>query len=269
VPGSSGILIGEKARGADVRVVTSPLDALGLARDRAEQVVFLAVGFETTVPGVAATVQAAAAEGISNFSILCAHKTIPAALEALAGRPGSASLDGLLCPGHVSVIIGTRPYEGVARRGIPCVVGGFEPVEILSALALLLEQRRRGEARVENAYGWVVRPEGNARAVAIVERTFAACDAVWRGLGRIPGSGLELRPGLERFDAALRFPVELEPPREPAGCICGEILRGAAEPGQCPLFGTACTPEDPAGACMVSSEGTCAAHFRYLTRSAG
>lgn len=261
VPGSRTSLGAERGRGARIQVVFSSLDALKLARaEPGTEVIFLAVGFETTAPTVAATLRQAVVEGISNFSLLVAHKTIPAALEGLARAP--ARLDGLLCPPHVSAIIGTRPYERVAALGIPCVVGGFEPLDILLAVAMLLEQLADGRAEVENEYGRVVARDGNARARAILDEVFEPCDAEWRGLGVIPGSGLRLRREHASRDA-VRFAVELEPPREPAGCRCGEILVGAASPADCPLFGGACTPEDPVGACMVSSEGTCAAHHRY------
>jgi hydrogenase expression/formation protein HypD len=263
VPGSTSSLATEMASGAQVQVVFSSLDALKLAQARPEaQVVFLAVGFETTAPTVAATVCAAATAGAENFSLLCAHKTIPMALAFLAGA-GRAALDGLLCPPHVSAIVGTALYEAVVARGIPCVVAGFEPLDVLLSVAMLLEQRAAGVARVENEYRRVVRPGGNERARSVMELVFEPCDAVWRGLGVLPGSGLQLRPELARFDAARRFAVEVEPAREPAGCRCGEILTGAVEPEQCPLFGAGCTPDDPVGACMVSSEGTCAARFRY------
>jgi hydrogenase expression/formation protein HypD len=263
VPGSSGSLADEQARGARVQVVFSSLDALKLARARPDaQVIFLAVGFETTAPTVAATLKRAAAEGVPNFSVLCAHKTIPQALAFLAA-PARATLNGLLCPPHVSAIIGTRPYEAIAARGIPCVVGGFEPLDILLAAAMLLEQRAASVARVENEYSRVVRPEGNPRALALLDEIFEPCDATWRGLGPLPGSGLRLRPRLARFDAARRFAVEVPEAREPAGCRCGEILMGTIDPTDCPLFGTTCTPDDPVGACMVSSEGTCAARYRY------
>ena len=271
VPGSSGSLATERARGARVQVVTSCLDALELARSEpGRQVVFLAVGFETTAPTVAATVQEARAEGVDNFSLLCAHKTIPEAL-AFLGSQESFSVQGLLCPGHVSVIIGTHPYEPLAAAGVGCVVSGFEPLDILLSVALLLEQLAEGRPRVHNAYSRLVRPEGNVRARQIMAQTFEPCDADWRGVGTVVGSGLRLRPDLvaEGFDAATRFPVDLPPSREPAGCICGEILCGTADPSDCPLFGTTCTPEDPVGACMVSSEGTCAAWYRYRGTSEG
>ncbi len=260
VPGSTGSLAEASAAGARVEVVTSTLDALRLARqDPGRQVVFLAVGFETTTPTVAAALRRARQEGLRNLSVLCGHKTIPAALAALASSPGS-SVDGFLCPGHVSVIIGTRPY---APLNLPCVVGGFEPLDILLALALLLEQLARGEARVQNAYGRAVREEGNALAQQVAQEVFEPCDADWRGLGPIPGSGLRLRAALADLEASLRFGVPAGEAREPPGCRCGEVLCGTVTPRQCPLFGAACTPAHPVGACMVSSEGSCAASHRY------
>jgi len=260
VPGTEGSLDSARASGAEVRVVASTLDALQRCRQRPDrQVVFLAVGFETTAPTVAAALQTARAEGLDNFSILCAHKTIPQALAALAQQPDSA-VGGFLCPGHVSVITGTGIYEPL---GLPCVVGGFEPLDILLALARLLEQIASGRNLVENAYGRVVRPRGNLRAQEVMAQTFEPCDAVWRGLGSIPGSGLRVRALLEHFDALKRFDLTVPEAREPEGCLCGEILCGRAEPEDCPLFGRACTPENPVGACMVSSEGTCAARHRY------
>lgn len=258
VPGSSGSL---ESDGAPVEIVPSPLSALDLARRRPhDEVVFLAVGFETTIPTVAATILAAENEGIANFSVLCAHRTIPAALAALTD---GLHLHGLLCPGHVSAVTGLDIYEPLSARGVACVVAGFEPLHILLAFAMLLDQLATGRSTVENAYRHVVRPEGNPRARALAAQVFEPCDATWRGLGMIPGSGLRLRPEHRSCDAASRFSVEIEPPVEPAGCLCGNILRGAASPRECPLFGSVCTPETPRGACMVSSEGTCAAAIRY------
>ena len=265
VPGAAGSLATEAARGATVEVVTSPLAALALARDQpGRQVVFLGVGFETTAPTVAASVLAARDQGLKNFSVLSAHKTIPGALAHLGSHP-DFSVAGLLCPGHVSVIIGTAPYEPLAAAGVGCVVSGFEPLDILAGTARLLEQLAEGRPRVDNAYARVVRPEGNARAREVLDAVFEPCDAQWRGLGTVPGSGLRMRDELAArgLDAARRFDVQLEPAVEPAGCICGQILCGTAEPEDCPLFGRACNPTDPVGACMVSSEGTCAAWFRY------
>jgi len=262
VPGSTGSLAEERAAGARVQVVTSPLEALDLCKAEPErEVVFLAVGFETTAPTIAATLLRAEADGVANFSLLCANKTVPAALEILVDGGG---LHGLLCPGHVSTITGTAIYEPLAARGVACAVSGFEPLDILHGVARLLEQLVAGEFRVDNTYARLVRPEGNPKARLLCERVFQPCDAAWRGLGVIPGSGLTLVDALGARDAALRFPgLEIEPAREPEGCRCGEILAGKIGPRECPLFGRACTPEDPVGACMVSSEGTCAAAHRY------
>ena len=266
-PGEEGeppSLTSAKAAGADIRVVYSPNDALDAARAHpAREVVFLGVGFETTAPGIAAAILRARDEGLRNFSVLSAHKTIPGAMVLLASS-GELRLDGFLCPGHVSIILGPEAYEPVvAAARVPCVIAGFEPVEILRGLAALVAQAGRGEARVENAYGGAVRPGGNARARAVMDEVFEPCDSVWRGLGTIPRSGLAIRPALASFDAARRFEVSLPEPVEPAGCRCGDVLRGAVEPEECPLFGTECTPDRPVGACMVSSEGSCAARFRY------
>ncbi len=261
VPGSSSSLEAERACGARVEVVTSPLAALDLAAAEPDrEVIFLAVGFETTAPTVAATVLRAEAEGIANFSLLCAHKTVPVALDILVG---TGALHGLLCPGHVSAVTGLDLYQPLAEQGVACAVAGFEPIDVLMGIAHLLEQLRDGEARVDNTYSRVVRDEGNPRARLLVERVFEPCDAAWRGIGEIPGSGLALRPALVARDAAHRFDVEIEAPREPEGCRCGDILAGKIRPQECPLYGKACTPADPHGACMVSSEGTCAAAYRY------
>ncbi len=263
VPGSHTSLNEEKSRGAQVHVVFSSLDALTLARENPErQVIFLAIGFETTAPTIAATLRSAVQAGVSNLSLLCANKTMPRALDFLADS-GQATLNGLLCPPHVSAIIGTRPYEAVTAKGIPCVVGGFEPLDVLLSIAMLLEQIAAGEARVENEYRRVVNRDGNRRALDLLEEMFEPCDANWRGFGVLPGSGLRLRPAFAEHDAALRFDVQVAQAVEPAGCRCGEILMGAQEPEDCPLFGTTCTPDDPVGACMVSSEGTCAARYRF------
>jgi len=253
-----------RAGGADVRVVYSPLDALALARDlTGREVVFLGVGFETTAPAIAAALKQAQDEGLGNFSVLGAHKTVPEAMGVLASADDLA-LDGFLCPGHVSVVLGPEPYEPLAaEHGIPCVIAGFEPVEILRGLVALVAQAAGGVARVENCYGGAVRPGGNPKARAVMEEVFQPADAEWRGIGVIPHSGLEIREAYAGLDAARRFEVSLPEPVEPAGCRCGEVLRGVLDPADCPLFGTACTPEDPQGACMVSSEGSCAARYHY------
>jgi hydrogenase expression/formation protein HypD len=257
-------LLSAKARGADVRVVYSPLDALALARAlKPRPVVFLSVGFETTVPGIAAAVLQAREEGIGNFSLLTANKTIIQPLQVL-GTSGEIGIDGFLCPGHVSVIIGADAYRPLAEQHrLRCAIAGFEPVEMLRAVAALTDQIEQGEPRVDNFYPGAVRPQGNPRAREIMYRVFEPCHGDWRGIGAIPNSGLGLRPDFEDFDAAIRFPVNLPPPAEPPGCRCGEVLRGVLAPEQCGLFGSECTPETPRGACMVSSEGSCAAHYHY------
>jgi hydrogenase expression/formation protein HypD len=263
VPGSRSSLEVARARGASVRIVYSALDALALARQEGREVVFLGVGFETTAPGSAWAIREAA-RGVPNFSVLGAHKTMPEAMAALL-RSGELRIDGFLCPGHVSVIIGSRPYEFIPREfGRPCVVTGFEPADMLEGITRLLRQVAEGRAEVEIQYTRSVSPEGNPRAQALLGEVFEPCDAEWRGLGRIPGSGLRIRDRFGAQDAARRFPgIQAAKASEPRGCRCGDVLRGAATPAECPLFRTACTPATPVGACMVSSEGTCAAYYRY------
>lgn len=272
VPGSPGragpsTLEAERASGTDVRIVYSPMDALAIAKENpGKQVIFFAVGFETTAPGVAASVLEAEREGIENYSIFCAHKLVPPALEALVspGSAGESGISGFILPGHVSAIIGARAYEFLAREyRVPCVVAGFEPTDILQGILALLRQHLEGRAEIEIQYSRAVTPEGNARARQIMERVFQPCDAEWRGLGGIPRSGLDLREEYGTFDAEKRFPVEVPVFDEPAGCLCGLILQGRATPEECPLFGRSCTPVAPVGPCMVSSEGTCAAWYRY------
>jgi len=253
-----------QADGADVRVVYSPLGALEVARCQpGREVVFLGVGFETTAPAVAAAVLRAREEGLDNLSVLSAHKTIPGAMEALV-LSGELGLDGFLCPGHVSVVIGPEPYAPLAERhGVACAIAGFEPEEIVRGLVSLAAQVDEGRPRVDNCYPGAVRPGGNPAARARMEEVFAPADSVWRGVGTIPGSGLELREELSGMDAARRFEVELPEPVEPSGCRCGDVLRGVLDPADCPLFGRRCTPEAPQGACMVSSEGSCAARYQH------
>lgn len=253
-----------RSAGADVRVVYSPLDALELAAEHPErQVVFLGVGFETTAPALAASILRAADRGLGNFCVLSAAKAIPPAMAALVDG-GEVALDGFLCPGHVSVVIGCRAYEPLAHdRGVPCAIAGFEPVEILRGLVALVDQVEAGVARVDNCYRGAVADEGNPRAREIMDRVFEPLDSRWRGLGRIPLSGLGIREGYAAFDAARRFAVDLPPAIEPVGCRCGDVLRGALDPVDCALFGESCDPERPQGACMVSSEGACAARFHY------
>ncbi|HEX9874535.1 MAG TPA: hydrogenase formation protein HypD [Deferrimonas sp.] len=264
VPGSSSSLLHEKARGTDVRVVYSPLDAVALAQKHPERaVVFLGVGFETTTPTIAGSIIEAKRRGVGNFFVLGAHKTIPGPMAVLADDP-ELKVDGYLCPAHVSAIIGADAYEPLARdHGVPCVVTGFEPLDMLQGVVMLARQIVAGEAKVEIQYSRIVKKVGNAKARQILYEVFEPCDARWRGIGVIPGSGLGIREEYSAFDAARQLPVIMEEPREHQGCLCGEILKGKVTPKECPLFRKACTPENPVGACMVSSEGTCAAEYKY------
>lgn len=265
VPGSSSTLERERARGRDVVVVSSPLEALELARRTPTKlVVFIGVGFETTSPTVAATLVQAMEGGLENFFVLCAFKVIPPALELLAAAE-ETRINGFICPGHVSTIIGSNPYRPVAtEHRVPCVITGFEAVDILSAIVMLLEQVRAGRAEVEIQYSRAVPSEGNPVAIAYLERVFRVTDADWRGIGTIARSGFELSDELARFDALTRVPVEVpEAPDLPRGCSCGEVMLGLLSPIECPLFGTVCSPANPTGPCMVSSEGACAAWYRF------
>jgi len=261
VPASRGSLAAARAAGADIRVVYSPADAVRIAvAEPARQVVFAGIGFETTAPTTAAALLEARAAGLTNFSLLSLHKTMPLPLRALLDL-GETSLGGFLLPGHVSVITGTACYEFLAADyGIGGVVAGFEARDVLEALLMLARQERPA---VEIQYTRAVRPEGNPVARRLLEQVFEPSDADWRGLGVIPGSGLALREEFADVDAARRFPVDPGPALEPAGCRCGEVLRGVTDPADCALFGARCTPEDPVGACMVSSEGACAAAWRF------
>ncbi|MDH5299100.1 MAG: hydrogenase formation protein HypD [Desulfobulbaceae bacterium] len=266
VPGSKSSLQEEMGRGADVRVVYSPLDALAIARSHPDhQVIFLGVGFETTTPTVAATMIAARGEEIGNFSVLSSHKVMMPALTALLGDP-ELRIDGLICPGHVSVVIGADAYQPLVRQySTPCVVAGFEPLDILQAVLLLALQIVEKNPRVEVAYQRAVTESGNSRARAVMEEVFAPDDAPWRGLGVIPASGLAIREAYQSFDARCRFDLPKIQAEEPAGCRCGEVLKGIMPPSGCRLFGSACHPGRPVGPCMVSSEGACAAFHRYGT----
>ncbi len=266
VPGTRGSLQEARAEGADVRVVYSSLDALELARrNPGREVVFCGVGFETTAPTVAGALLAARAGNLENFTVFCAHKLVPPALSALLGS-GEVQVDGLLCPGHVSVIIGEEAYRPVAERfSVPCVITGFEPVDILQGILRVLEQVRTGRAVVDNAYGRAVSPEGNLKARELMGRVFRVGRARWRGLGSLEESGFLLEEAYAGFDAGVRHAVEIADAPEPAGCACGSVLTGRVLPPDCKLFRTSCTPEHPVGPCMVSSEGTCAAYYRYHT----
>ncbi len=264
IPGSHSSLQEAKASGAEVRTVYSTMDALKIAAQNPDRhVVFLGIGFETTAPTVAASILQAQNRGIRNYHVLSLHKLCPPAIRAILDS-GEVKLEGLICPGHVSTIIGSHPWESVARDyHIPCVISGFEPLDILQGVSMLVAQVEKGEAKVEIAYRRGVRPEGNLEAQGIMGRVFEPGLAQWRGLGEIPDSGLKLRKEYEQFDAELAFNIVSEPTAEPEGCLCGDILRGVKTPRDCTLFGSACTPEHPVGPCMVSSEGSCAADYRY------
>ena len=265
VPSSTGSLIDAKADGADVRFIYSPLDALTLARKNPDkQVVFFAVGFETTAPSTAATLLRARADGLKNFSVFCNHVTIIPAIKAILDSPGM-NLNGFIGPGHVCTIIGVRPFEFIPRDyGIPIVVSGFEPSDILQSVVMLLRQLDEGVPRVENQYARIVRDAGNARAMEMLGETMELRPFFeWRGLGFISQSALQLRPEFAEFDAEVRFTVPNVRVTDPKACQCGEVLKGAIKPWQCKVFGAACTPETPIGSCMVSPEGACAAYYNY------
>lgn len=264
VPGSTSSLLAEQAAGRSVEIVYSPLDALAFAKAHPErEVVFVGVGFETTTPLVAMAIKRAKAMGLSNFTVFAAHKNMPGALELLVGDP-TLELDALILPGHVSTIIGAEPYRFLAEKyGIPGVITGFEPVDVLQGIAMLVRQLHEGRAEIEIAYARGVMPEGNPVALAAIDEVFETCTATWRGLGDIPGSGYRIREEFADFDAVRRFEPDVEPTRDPKGCRCGDVLRARMAPNECPLFRTVCTPENPVGPCMVSSEGSCAAYYRY------
>jgi len=264
VPGSYSSLSRERAEGRDVRVVYSPLDSLAIAAaEREKHIVFLGVGFETTAPAIALTIREAARRALPNWSALSLHKTVPGALKVLVDDP-EVNVTGFILPGHVSTIIGAEPYRFLARdHGVPGVITGFEPVDVLLGVWMLVKQLAEGRREIEIAYGRGVSAEGNPTAVAAIEETFDASDAEWRGIGVIPGTGLALKPAFAHYDARLRVPCTPPEPREVAGCQCGDVLRGVVQPYECRLFGRGCTPEHPVGPCMVSSEGSCAAYYRF------
>lgn len=264
VPGSESSLLQEKARGADVRVVYASFDALELARQhRDRRVVMLGIGFETTVPTIAAAVQQAHEEGLDNFFVLSAHKLLPPALETLLSAD-EVHIDGFLCPGHVTTIIGAEPYQEVVdRHGKSCAVSGFEPVDILQGIYMLVRQLEERRCEVEIQYTRAVHAKGNPLARELMDKVFKPADALWRGLGSIPSSGLKLRPDYQEHAAEAHFDLTVAAAREMPGCRCGEVLRGVCTPPECALFRKRCTPTDPYGPCMVSSEGTCAAYFKY------
>jgi hydrogenase expression/formation protein HypD len=264
VPGTESSLFEERAKGADVRMVYSPLDAVKIARETPDQqVVFLGVGFETTAPTIAAAIIAAQREKLTNFFIYSAHKLVPPALNALMGIE-DVQIDGFLLPGHVSVIIGAKAYQPfVEKFRVPAVIAGFEPVDLLTAISRLVSQLEKGEVRLENAYPRAVTDEGNPTAQKLLSDVFEVADTEWRGLGTMPESGLKLKQAFEMFDAEKIFSIKVPKTTASKGCCCGEILTGRKTPSDCPLYGKACIPMHPVGPCMVSSEGTCAAFYRY------
>jgi hydrogenase expression/formation protein HypD len=264
VPGTKSSLQKESAAGRDIRVVYSTFDALEIARKNpAKKVVFLGVGFETTAPTIAAAVLSAAQTGVKNFSVICAHKLVPPALQALMAS-ADVRIDGFILPGHVSVIIGLNAYRPFFDQyQIPCVIAGFEPIDILQAVSLLVEMLESGRPALDNAYPRAVTLEGNTKAQQILDEIFETADACWRGIGVIPRSGLKIREKYAAHDAQRLFDVQVPDAKTPQGCACGEILIGTKIPPECALYKKACTPMDPVGPCMVSTEGTCAAYYKY------
>jgi hydrogenase expression/formation protein HypD len=257
-------LLKEKAAGRSIEIVYSPLDAIKMAQEQPDrQIVFVGVGFETTTPLVAIAIKRAIALDLPNFSVFVAHKNMPGALEAIVSDP-ALEIDALILPGHVSTITGAGIYQFLADKyHIPGVITGFEPVDILQGIAMLMRQLHEGRAEIEIAYSRGVMREGNPVAQAAINEVFETCTSTWRGLGPIPGSGYKIRDEYAKYDAVKRFDPTVEPTQNPKGCRCGDILRGAMAPDKCPLFGRVCTPENPVGPCMVSSEGSCAAYYRY------
>jgi hydrogenase expression/formation protein HypD len=269
VPGSRGNLLEVKAEGADIRMVYSPLDALRIARENPDrEVVFYAIGFETTAPSTALTLQRAKKEGIENFSVFCNHVTIVPPVRALLDSP-DLRLDAFIGPGHVSTVIGCRPYEFMPEDyGKPCVVAGFEPLDLLQSILMLMRQLDEGRCEVENQYGRVVLWEGNLQALKSMAEVFELRPYFeWRGLGFIAQSALKLSPAYADFDAELRYSTPGVRVADPKACQCGEVLKGVLKPHECKVFGTACTPERPLGALMVSSEGACAAYYNFGRKS--
>lgn len=265
VPGSRLSLLQARAQGADVRTVYSPADALDIARNQRDRpVIFFGIGFETTAPSIALTILQAEREGITNFSVFCNHVLVIPALEALLANP-DLQLDGFIGPGHVSTVIGWQPYQVICDRyRKPLVVSGFEPLDLLQSVWMVLRQFAEGRCAVENQYARLVKAQGNRVALAALAQVFAVRDTFeWRGLGEIPVSGLRLADAYAAFDAERRFDWERSHATDSPACQCGEILKGVLKPWECKVFGTACTPDNPIGTCMVSSEGACAAYYKY------
>lgn len=264
VPGTNSSLQKERANGRDIRVVYSTFDALEIARNNPDKkVVFLGVGFETTAPTIAASIISAKKRKLDNFFVFSVHKTVPPALDALM-QTKDVKIDGFILPGHVSVIIGTKAYVPLFEKyKIPCVVAGFEPSDILQSISILVEQIESDAPELINGYPRAVTFDGNKKAQKIMEDVFETVDVAWRGIGVIPKSGLRIRKRFSAFDAAKMIEFSAPESKDPSGCACGEILTGLKIPPECPLYKKVCTPMDPIGPCMVSSEGTCAAYYRY------
>jgi hydrogenase expression/formation protein HypD len=264
IPGSTSSLSTEKAAGSDIRIVYSPLESLDIAAaNPTKKVIFLAIGFETTAPTAAATILAAEKLSLKNFYVLSAHKRTPPALQALL-IDNEVQVDGLLLPGHVSAIIGESPYHFLANTyHMPAVITGFDPLDILQAVAMLAKQIFTNQAVLENQYRRVVKPHGNPLAQQILNQVYNKSNAEWRGLGEIADSGLTINDRYRRFDAATCLPIQVETLHESVHCRCGEVLRGTIQPAECLLFGKTCVPENPVGSCMVAVEGTCAAWYKY------
>ena len=264
VPGSSSSLEKERAEGRVIRVVYSTLDALKIAQQNPDKkVIFLAVGFETTAPTIAASIVNARRMNLKNYFVYCAHKTMPQAMEAIANT-SNIQLSGFICPAHVSTIIGSKPYEFLVNKyGKCCVIAGFEPLDILEALDMLLEQIINKKPAVQIQYSRVATRDGNPTALELMSQVFEECDAEWRGIGIIPGSGLRIVNDFASLDADKNFEITVETTKDHKECICGKVMRGMAQPPECTLFANGCTPENPVGACMVSSEGSCAAWYKY------
>ena len=264
VPGSSSSLEKEKTGGEDIRIVYSTLDALKIAQQNPDKkIIFLGVGFETTAPTVAVALKEARRKKVRNFYVLSAHKLVPPALRFLA-ESKDLKVDGFICPGHVSTIIGTKPYEFLVREfEFPCVISGFEPLDLFQSLYILLSQIQKKKPEISNQYVRAVKGNGNLKALGLMDEVFEKEDSIWRGIGMIPFSGLRIGDDYKEFDALTQINVQVEKSREPKGCLCGLVIQGKKTPLDCPFFARKCNPRNPIGPCMVSSEGSCQAYFKY------